>query len=124
MARHEGPHTTRMFGGALLVLLFLGYFLWALRSEETFQVVEKKIEHTDNGVVVSGEVYNASASPTSLNVEVSFFDSRGRELSKETVTLNSLDSGGRATFRTQPKQLPDVKDYTIYLNTGRNMYGN
>lgn len=124
MARHEGSHTTRTFGGALLVLLFLGYFLWALRSEETFRVVEKKIEHTDNGVVVRGEVYNASASPTSLNVEVSFFDSRGRELSKETVTLNSLDSGGRATFRTQPKQLPDVKDYTIYLNTGRNMYGN
>jgi hypothetical protein len=106
------------------MLLFLGYFLWALRSEETFRVVEKKIEHTDNGVVVSGEVYNASASPTALNVEVSFFDSRGRELSKETVTLNSLDSGGHATFRTQPKQLPDVKDYTIYLNTGRNMYGN
>ena len=124
MARHEGSRTTRIYGGALLVFLFLGYFFWALRSEETFRVVEKKIEHTDNGVIVSGEVYNASASPTSLNVEVSFFDSRGRELSKEIVTLDSLEAGGHATFRTQPKQLPNVKDYTIYLNTGRNMYGN
>jgi hypothetical protein len=106
------------------VLVFLGYFLWALRSEEAFRVVSKKIEHTDEGIVVSGEVYNASASPTSLNIEVSFFNSHGHELSKETVTLGKLDAGASATFRTQPQQLSDVEDYTIYLNTGRNMYGN
>lgn len=123
MARHEGSRT-RTFGRALLVLVFLGYFLWALRSEEAFRVVSKKIEHTDEGIVVSGEVYNASASPTSLNIEVSFFNSHGHELSKETVTLGKLDAGASATFRTQPQQLSDVEDYTIYLNTGRNMYGN
>ncbi len=124
MARHEGSRTTRILGGSLLVLLFLGYFFWALRSEETFRVVEKKIEHTNDGVVVSGEIYNASSSPTSLNIEVSFFDSRGREIAKEIVALDSLDAGSRATFHTQPKRLPDMTDYTIYLNTGRNMYGN
>lgn len=106
------------------MLLFLGYFFWALRSEETFRVVEKKIEHTNDGVVVSGEIYNASSSPTSLNIEVSFFDSRGREIAKEIVALDSLDAGSHATFHTQPKRLPDMTDYTIYLNTGRNMYGN
>ena len=106
------------------MLVFLGYFLWALRSEEAFRVISKKMERTDKGIVVSGEVYNASTSPTSLNIEVSFFNSRGHELSKETVTLNRLDAGSRATFRTRPQQLSDVEDYTIYLNTGRNMYGN
>jgi hypothetical protein len=110
--------------GVLVVLAFLGYFLWALRSEEAFRVIDKKIEHTNEGVVVSGEVYNASSAATSLNVEVSFFDDRGRELSKETVTLDRLDAGVSAAFRTQPKRLPSMKDYTIYLNTGRNMYGN
>jgi hypothetical protein len=124
MARHEGSRVTRIFVGILLVLGFLGYLLWALQNEETFRVVRKQLEHTAAGFVVSGEVYNASAASTPLNVEVAFFDEQGRELVKETVTLNNLDAGASATFRTQPQQLSHVKDYTIYLNTGRNMYGN
>src|SRR5439155_24095402 len=47
---------------------------------------------------------------------------RARQLSKEVIALSNLESGATAAFRTQPQKLADVTDYTIYVNTGRNMY--
>jgi hypothetical protein len=100
------------------------YFFWALQSEEVFRVVSKKLEQTDAGVVVSGEIHNTATSASAVNVEVTLFNQRGQKLSEETVTLDDVQAGATASFRTQPKQITDVKDYTIYVNTGRNMYGN
>lgn len=87
-------------------------------------MLNKTLEQTQHGVVVSGEIYNASPSPASVNVEVSFFDPTGRQLANEVVTLNDVGVGASAPFRTQPKNLPQVKNYSVYVNTGRNMYGN
>ena len=53
-----------------------------------------------------------------------FNDGHGRQLSKEVIALSNLEPGATAAFRTHPQRLADVKDYTIYVNTGRNMYGN
>jgi archaellin len=124
MARRDGARARRTILWLLLLLVFVGYLLWALRAEETLRVVRKQLEQTSSGVVVSGQVYNATAAVAIVNVEVSFFDTRGRELSQETVVLHNVDAGATAEFRTQPKMLTEVKDYTIYVNTGRNMYGN
>jgi hypothetical protein len=124
MARSKGTRTQRMPLWLVVLAVFVAYLLWALRAEEVFQVANKKLEHTDAGVVVSGEVRNTATAASGVNVEVTFFDARGRQLGKEVVTLNNLEAGATAPFRTQPKMLPDVKDYTIYVNTGRNMYGN
>ncbi|MBI3248080.1 MAG: hypothetical protein HYZ50_16370 [Deltaproteobacteria bacterium] len=87
-------------------------------------MLNKTLEQTQDGVVVSGEIYNASPVPASVNVEVSFFDPTGRQLANEVVTLNDVAVGAAAAFRTQPKNLPQVKNYSVYVNTGRNMYGN
>ena len=89
-----------------------------------FRVANKRLEYTDAGVVVSGEIRNTATTASAINVEVTFFDTHGRQLSKEVVTVNNLEAGATAAFRTQPKMLSDVKDYTVYINTGRNMYGN
>ena len=124
MARREGKRTQRTILWLSVIIVFIDYFFWALRSEEVFRVVSKKLEQTDTGVIVSGEVLNTTANPSSINVEVTLFNDRGQKLSEETVTLADVQAGGVATFRTQPKRLTDVKDYTIYVNTGRNMYGN
>ena len=124
MARREGVRRQRTFGWLLVLTVFLGYFVWSLRSEEVFRVVNKKLEQTPSGLVVSGEVLNTAATATGVNVEVTFFDQQGRQLTQETVTLDHLDAGTVASFRTQPKPLINVKDYTIFVNTGRNMYGN
>lgn len=124
MARSESKRTQYTILWLGIVFAFMGYFFWALRAEEVFRVVTKKLEQTDAGVIVSGEVHNTTTSTSAINVEVTLFNHRGQKLSEETVTLTDVQAGGTASFRTQPKRLTDVKDYTIYVNTGRNMYGN
>jgi len=124
MARREATRSRRLLPWLAVVIVFLGYILWALRAEETFPVTQKKLEYTDSGVLVSGEIRNTAATVATVNVEVTFFDAHGRQLGKEIVTLPNLAAGATAAFRTQPKLLSKVKDYTIHVNTGRNMYGN
>jgi hypothetical protein len=124
MARSESKRTQRTIVWLGIVAALVGYFFWALQSEEVFRVVSKKLEQTDAGVVVSGEIHNTTTSPSAINVEVTLFNQRGQKLSEETVTLDNVQAGSTVLFRTQPKRVTDVKDYTIYVNTGRNMYGN
>ncbi len=124
MARREGARPRRTLLWLAVVSVFAAYLIWALRAEEVFQVTNKKLEYTNTGVIVSGEIRNTATTAPAVSVEVTFFDAHGRQLSKEVVTLSNLEAGATATFRTQPKMLADVKDYTIYVNTGRNMYGN
>jgi hypothetical protein len=124
MARREDTRRKRTLGWLVVLAVFLGYFVWALQSEEVFRVVSKKLEQTPNGLVVSGEVLNTATTASGVNIEVTFFDQQGRQLTQETVALDHLAAGATAVFRTQPKLLTNVKDYTIFVNTGRNMYGN
>ncbi len=124
MARSESKRTQRTIVWLGVVAALVGYFFWALQAEEVFRVVSKKLEQTDAGVIISGEVHNTTTSASALNVEVTLFNQRGQKLAEETVALDNVQAGGTVSFRTQPKQVTDVKDYTIYVNTGRNMYGN
>ncbi len=124
MARREGIRAQRTVLWLVGLAVFAAYLIWALRAEEIFQVVSKKLEYTDTGVVVSGEVRNTAAGASAVNIEVMFFDPQGRQLAKEVVTLDTLAAGATTAFRTPPRMLTDVKDYTIYVNAGRNMYGN
>lgn len=124
MARSEGRHRQRTVGWFIVLLVFLGYFLWALRSEEVFRVVRQKLEQTPAGLVVSGEVLNTAAPATGVKIDVTFFDHQGRQLIQETVTIDHLAAGATVPFRTPPRPLTTVKNYTIHVNTGPNMYGN
>jgi len=124
MARRKGTHLRSTLLWLAVLIVFVAYLIWALRAEEAFQVTHKKLEYTDSGVTVSGEIHNTAAATATVNVEVTFFDAQGRQLGKEVVTLPNLEAGTTGAFRTQPKLLPGVRDYTVYVNTGRNMYGN
>jgi hypothetical protein len=124
MARHRTTRTTRRAIAAISVLGFAGYLLWALSAEEKIRILSKKLERTDAGVVISGEVYNATTSVTSAKMEVSFFNGSGHKVAEEVVELNNLPVGAAISFHTQPKQFSDVQDYSLYINAGRNMYGN
>lgn len=124
MARRGQKRNMRTTLGLLFGIGFAIYMIWALRTEDAFRVVSKQLEQTSSGVVVSGEIYNASATTASVSVEVSFFSNDGHKLAEEVVELPSIPVGSSASFRTQPKMLADVKDYSIYIHSGRNMYGN
>ena len=124
MARRRNTRRTRWMLGVGLGFVFVVYLLWALRAEEKVRVINKTLERTNAGVMVSGEVYNAASVVTSAKVEVSFFNGSGHKVAEEVVEIDSLPVGASTTFHTQPKPLTDVQDYSIYINAGRNMYGN
>jgi len=124
MARSRHKRKARTILGLIGVLGFASYMLWALRVEDSIRVISKKLEQTAAGIVVSGEIYNASEATTSVNIEVSFYSHTGQKLADEVVELQALPVGGSAPFRTQPRKIANVKDYSIYINSGRNMYGN
>ena len=124
MARREGARTQRTLLWLAVVIVFVAYLIWALRGEEIFRVANKKLEYTAAGVIVSGEIRNTTAAASAANIEVTFFDAQGRQLSKEVIILDNLEAEATVGFRTQPKMLADVRNYTIYVNTNRNMYGN
>ena len=124
MARSEKKRRLRLALGWIFGLGFAGYIIWVLRAEDAFRIVYKQLEQTNAGIVVTGEIHNASAITASVNVEVSFFNRNGQKLADEVIALPSLPVGASASFRTQPKILSDVKDYSIYVHSGKNMYGN
>ena len=124
MARSRNARIIRPILGLLGVLGFTCYMIWALRAEDAIRVISKQIERTVAGVVVSGEVYNASSATASISVEVSFFNRDGRKLADEIVELGNLPVGGSAPFSTRPREIANVQEYSIYINSGRNMYGN
>jgi hypothetical protein len=124
MARRGSARTLRILLGIGILIFFVSYLVWSLRQEEIFHVLNNRLEQTEAGIVVSGEVYNASSKTATVNVEVLFFDGNGHQLAKEVLVLEALAVGASAPFRTAPRLLTEMKDYTIYLNTGRNMYGN
>jgi len=124
MARSEKKRRLRLALGWIFGLGFAGYMIWALRAEDALRIVHKQLEQTSAGIVVTGEIQNASTTTASVHVEVSFFNSNGQKLADEVIALPSLPVGASASFRTQPKILSDVKDYSIYVHAGKNMYGN
>jgi len=124
MARSGKKRRLRFIVGLACSLGFAGYIIWALRVEDSLQVTHKRLEQTLAGIVVSGEIYNASATMVTVSVEVSFFSNDGQKLADEVVSLPSLPAGASTSFRTQPKRLSDVKNYSIYIHSGKNMYGN
>jgi len=55
---------------------------------------------------------------------VTFYNRQGHEVGKEIIALDGVAAGATVAFRTPPRRLTDVQHYTIYVNTGRNPYGN
>src|SRR5215470_16219188 len=99
MARHGSVRTLRIVLGVGVLIFFVSYLVWSLRGEEIFRVRNNRLEQTEAGIVVSGEVYNASSKTATVNVEVSFFDGNGHQLAKEVLVLDALAVGASAPFR-------------------------
>ena len=114
--------------GAIFVLLaalgFAGYVFYSLAGAEPLKVAESRLVRSGDRVSVEGEVRNTGDDTGPLQVEVSYFDRNGHSLGKDLVSIDGLAHGATARFKSSPRSDNGVADFSIYLNHGRNPYGN
>jgi hypothetical protein len=114
--------------GAIIVLLaalgFAAYVLYALIGVEPIKVAESRLVRSGDQVSVEGELRNTGDDTGPIEVEVRYFDRAGRAVGKDTVSVEGLRGGAAAHFRSTPRPDNGVADFSIYLNHGRNPYGN
>ena len=113
---------------AIIVLLgaicFAGYVFYSLVGVEPVKVAETRLVRSGNRVLVEGEVRNTGEDTGPLQIEVQYFDRDGRSIGKDIVSLDGLHRGAAAHFKSPPRSDDGVADFSIYLNHGRNPYGN
>lgn len=113
--------TALMLAGAAL---FAGYVFYSLATVEPVRVVQSRLNHVAGAVFVNGEVRNTGSKDRTIDLEVHYFDHTGRALGQDTVKLTDLPPGRMQSFRTPPHMMQGVSDFSIYLNHGRDPYGN
>jgi len=113
---------------ALIVLLgalcFAGYVFYSLVGAEPVKVAGTRMVRSGNRILVEGEVRNTGDDTGPLRVEVRYFDRDGHSIGSDTVSMDGLRHGAAAHFRSSPRPDNGVADFSIYLNHGRNPYGN
>ena len=105
-------------------LAFVGYVFYALLGVEPVKVAHSRMVRSGTQVFVEGELRNTGKDTGPMDVEVRYFDRGGRSLAEDEVAIDGLKSGGVASFRSAPRQLDEAAEFSIYLNHGRNPYGN
>jgi hypothetical protein len=114
--------------GAILVLvgslLFVAYVFYSLFGVEPVKVAQSRMVRSGDQVFVEGELHNTGEDVGAIDVEVRYFDRSGHSLARDDVAIGSLKSGAGAKFKSVPRHLVDAAEFSIYLNHGRNPYGN
>ncbi len=105
-------------------LAFASFVLYSLFTLEPVKVVHSYLEHDGDRVFVAGEVHNTADHPRAIELEVHYYDRNGRPLGQDSLNLDGLQAGALRDFKSPPRALAGVEDFSIYLNNGRNPYGN
>jgi hypothetical protein len=110
--------------GVLVALGFVGFVVYSLLQTEPVKVLHPQMQHSAGGAFVSGAVENTGSAEESVSLEIRYYDARGHQMASDTVQLNQLGSGATRAFTAPPRELPNDATYSIYMNHGRNPYGN
>ena len=87
------------------------------------KVVASHLDRSNDAVKVTGSVKNTGNQPGTVEIEIRYFDADGKSVASDKVDVGSLEPGASVTF-TGPAHPDKVASYSIYLNHGRNPYGN
>ena len=110
--------------GLAVAASFVGFVAYSLLHSEPVKVLHPELRHSGQGVFVSGAVENTGPDNESVSLEIRYYDEGGHQVAVDTVKLDRVGSGATLDFSTVPRILPPSVSYTIYLNHGRNPYGN
>jgi len=110
--------------GLIVALGFGGFVIYSLLQTEPVKVLHPRLEHTADGSFVSGAVENTGSAEESVSLEIRYYDAGGHQIYSDIVKLDQLSSGATRPFAAPLRKLPADASYSIYLNHGRNPYGN
>jgi hypothetical protein len=110
--------------GLVVGLGFVGFVIYSLLQTEPIKVLHPQLQHSAAGGYVSGAVENTGPDEESVNLEIRYYDARGHQIFSDNVKLDQLSSGATRPFASPSRELPEGASYSIYLNHGRNPYGN
>lgn len=96
----------------------------SLVGAQPVKVLASRIERAKGEVFVVGKVRNTASHPVGIDLEVHYYGNNGEKLGQDTISLNDLKAGEVEPFRSPARMLPRVSGFSIYLNHGRNPYGN
>lgn len=105
-------------------LAFAGLVFYFLLGNEPVKVTGTRMENDRRGVDVAGRVENTGNRDEALTLEVHYYDQQGRPVGQDRITIERLKSGEARDFRSQKRDIAGAASFSIYLNHGRNPYGN
>jgi hypothetical protein len=109
---------------ALGCLAFCLTVLFLLFRSQPVEVTESHLAESGGQIYIAGKVRNRGDSPSSVKLELHYYDQSGHALGNDILNLNDLGAGAERTFRGPMHDQGTIADYSIYLNRGRNPYGN
>ena len=110
--------------GLVVAAGFVGFVVYSLLWSEPVKILHPQLQHSIDGTFVSGAVENTGSAEESVNLEIRYYDSGGHQIASDTVKLDKLDISATRDFSAPMRRLPADASYSIYLNHGRNPYGN
>jgi hypothetical protein len=105
-------------------LLFAGWVFYSLMHVEPVRVLESSLQHDNGQVFVEGKVENTGRDTGPLDIEVHYYDGAGRALGQDKIVVDGLKKGVITEFHTPKRTLGQVEEFSLYVNHGRNPYGN
>jgi hypothetical protein len=108
----------------LACLGFAGWVFFALYSAEPVRVLEASLRHEDGEVFVQGKVQNSGPDTGPIDIEVRYFDDQGRAVGQDKIEVEMLRKGLITQFRTPKRSIKGARRFSLYVNHGRNPYGN
>jgi hypothetical protein len=103
---------------------FAGFVFYSLLTVEPVKVVRSHLEREGDSVFVSGEVRNTADHPRAIDLEVHYYDRNGRPIGQDSIVLDELGAGAVRDFKSPSRTISGVEDFSLYMNNGRNPYGN
>ncbi|MGH7780506.1 MAG: FxLYD domain-containing protein [Candidatus Binataceae bacterium] len=108
----------------IAAIAFVAFVFYSLFRVEPVRVLASHLEHRGDSVFVDGSLRNTGPDLGPVDVEVHYFDANGRALGQDKIVVQGMKKGAEAHFETPPRMLGEVSEFSIYLNHGRNPYGN
>jgi hypothetical protein len=95
-----------------------------LASAQPVKVIDSHFERAGDSVFVAGDLRNTGAASATLDLEIHYYDRTGRPLGADRLRVGPLDAGAERHFRGPAHAAGSVQSFSLYLNQGRNPYGN
>jgi hypothetical protein len=123
------PNGSRRGGRARWLILigavvFCAGVLFLLYQSEPVEVTISHLEQSGGQVYIAGQVHNRAGAARAVKLELHYYDREGHALGLDTLNFDNLAGGSTRDFRGPAHQAGTIADYSIYLNEGRNPYGN